>query len=409
MKILHTSDWHLGRSLHKNKRYDEFESFLDWLYQIIIDENIDHVLVAGDIFDNTTPSNRAQELYYKFLCKTASVCQNIVIIAGNHDSPTFLNAPRDMLKYLNIHVVGAVTDDLNDEVLVLGSEGGNSLPLIVCAVPYLRDRDIRKSEAGEAIEEKELKLLAGIKTHYSKVCEFALQKKREIGGDVPIIAMGHLYTQGGKTSDGDGVRELYVGTLGHISRDIFPDYLDYVALGHLHVPQKVNGCDNICYSGSPIAMGFGEGGQQKKIKIIEFNNSEKSIYEKPVPKFRVLKKISGDIDKIKEGITELRSIALQAWVEVEYKGDELISGIRQLLEIEAEGTGISIHNIKDRRRKTSIVDSIETAETLDELTVDEVFNKCLETNNIPSEQHSELAGAYKEILNHIYELDWNAE
>ena len=96
MKILHTSDWHLGRSLYGKKRYDEFSEFLDWLGKTIEEECIDLLLVAGDIFDTSTPSNRAQKLYYRFLCRVAgSCCRHIVVIAGNHDSPSFLNAPKE--------------------------------------------------------------------------------------------------------------------------------------------------------------------------------------------------------------------------------------------------------------------------------------------------------------------------
>ena len=440
MKILHTSDWHLGRSLHKNKRYDEFESFLDWLYKTVLEEKIEHVLVAGDIFDNTTPSNRAQELYYKFLCRTASVSQNVVIIAGNHDSPTFLNAPKEVLKYLNIHVVGSITDDLNDEVLILNDNRNNRKSLIVCAVPFLRDRDIRKSEAGETIETKELKVIEGISNHYNSVCEIALQKQKELDVGIPIVVMGHLYTQGGKTSDGDGVRELYVGSLGHINKDIFPGYIDYVALGHLHVPQKVKDRDSIYtqtnpsfenlsphpalnspveipktkippvyYSGSPIPMGFGEAGQQKKINIIEFDNGIMSIHEKLIPEFRVLRKISGNIDDIKKELLELKSTASSAWVEVEYNGDELIGDLRELLESVTEGSEINIHTIKNQRIKDPIINSIDTTETLDELTENEVFNRCLILNDIPLEQRNELTAAYDEILLHIHESDVNAE
>ena len=109
MKILHTSDWHLGRSLYGRKRYEEFSSFLDWLAQTIEEEKVDALLVAGDVFDNSTPSNRAQELYYRFLCRVAaSCCRHVVVIAGNHDSPSFLNVPKELLRALNVYVVGAM-------------------------------------------------------------------------------------------------------------------------------------------------------------------------------------------------------------------------------------------------------------------------------------------------------------
>jgi exonuclease SbcD len=109
MKILHTSDWHLGQSLFNHKRYEECAAFLSWLGDLIEGEDIQALLVAGDIFDNSAPSHRAQELYYRFLCRIAqSSCRHVVIIAGNHDSPSFLNAPREVLRFLNVHVIGSI-------------------------------------------------------------------------------------------------------------------------------------------------------------------------------------------------------------------------------------------------------------------------------------------------------------
>ena len=190
MKVLHTSDWHLGRSLYGRRRYDEFSEFLKWLTDTIITEKVDALLIAGDIFDTCTPSNKAQELYYQFLCKvSSSCCKNIVVIAGNHDSPSFLNAPKELLKVLNVFVVGAMTEDPADEVIVLKDE--NERPsAIVCAVPYLRDRDIRSFEAGESVEDKNSKLMEGLKQHYADVCRIAEAKQQEYDKanlEVPIL------------------------------------------------------------------------------------------------------------------------------------------------------------------------------------------------------------------------------
>ena len=266
MKVLHTSDWHLGRMLYGRKRYDEFEAFLNWLYNTIKSEGIDILLVAGDIFDTRTPSHRSQELYYKFLCDVAkSNCRHVVIIAGNHDSPSFLNAPKEILHALNIYVVGSITQCLEDEVIVLNDQQNNP-EAIMCAVPYLRDRDIRTVEPGETIEDKNNKLIKGIQDHYEKACKLAEEKQKQFKDkeDVPIIAMGHLFTSGGKVLDGDGVRDLYVGSLAHVKKGTFPKSIDYLALGHLHVPQCVEGSEYIRYSGSPIPMGYNEAYQKNK-------------------------------------------------------------------------------------------------------------------------------------------------
>ena len=278
LKILHTSDWHLGRRLYGRLRYEEFEAFLQWLKDTISAQQVDILIVAGDIFDTMTPSNKAQALYYEFLGKVSrSCCQHVVIVAGNHDSPTFLDAPSNVLKFLNVHVIGTACDDLEDEVLVLGDDDNNP-HCIIAAVPYLRDRDVRSSSAGESADSKDANVIKGIRAHYDEVAAIAREQQAKLikahQRHIPIIATGHLFAAGGKTTDDDGVRDLYVGSLGKISADMFDEGFDYVALGHLHVPQRVGGRESIRYSGSPIAMGFGEAKQQKQVLLIQFGNSE---------------------------------------------------------------------------------------------------------------------------------------
>lgn len=281
LTILHTSDWHLGRRLYGRMRYEEFEAFLSWLQETISAQKVDVLIVAGDIFDTMTPSNRAQALYYEFLGKVSKLCcEHIVIVAGNHDSPTFLDAPSKVLKFLNVHVIGTACDDLNDEVLVLDAVDGTP-HCIIAAVPYLRDRDVRGSHAGESADSKDTNVIKGIRAHYDEVASIAKARQEHLSDahqrHIPIIATGHLFAAGSKTTEDDGVRDLYVGSLGQISADMFDDGFDYVALGHLHVPQRVGGCEHIRYSGSPIAMGFGEAKQQKQVLLVEFGEVEKSL------------------------------------------------------------------------------------------------------------------------------------
>jgi len=281
LTILHTSDWHLGRRLYGRMRYEEFEAFLSWLQETISAQKVDVLIVAGDIFDTMTPSNRAQALYYEFLGKVSKLCcEHIVIVAGNHDSPTFLDAPSKVLKFLNVHVIGTACDDLNDEVLVLDAIDGTP-HCIIAAVPYLRDRDVRGSHAGESADSKDTNVIKGIRAHYDEVASIAKARQDHLSDahqrHIPIIATGHLFAAGSKTTEDDGVRDLYVGSLGQISADMFDDGFDYVALGHLHVPQRVGGCEHIRYSGSPIAMGFGEAKQQKQVLLVEFGEVEKSL------------------------------------------------------------------------------------------------------------------------------------
>lgn len=411
MKILHTSDWHLGKSLYGRKRYDEFKSFLDWLLDVIELEKTDAVLISGDIFDTSTPSNKAQELYYNFISKASGLCKGIVITAGNHDSPTFLNAPKSLLKALKIHVTGSITENLEDEIVVLED---NKIPFaIICAVPYLRDRDIRTVETGETADDKNLKLISGIKEHYEKICFLAKQKQEQLktkGFDnIPIICMGHLFAAGGTTIEGDGVRELYVGSLARTGTDIFPDFVDYTALGHLHIPQKVSGKENVRYCGSPIPMGFGEALQDKKIIIAEFKDKTPKINEILIPCFQELVKIKGSIDEISEKIEELKAKKSSAWLEIEYTGSEVSGNLRQSIEEKIENTDMEIRRIKNKKIIESLKSSAKHEQTLDDLDVNQVFEKCLEAFEVNPEDKNDLISAYNHIVSEIFTEDKNAE
>jgi len=409
MRVLHTSDWHIGRTLYGRKRYEEFEAFLTWLAETIQQNEIEALLVAGDVFDTSAPSNRAQELYYRFLCRVAaSSCRHVVVVAGNHDSPSFLNAPKELLKALDVHVVGSSTEFPEDEVLVLRNEQ-DAPELIVCAVPYLRDRDIRVAEAGESVEDKERKLIDGIRNHYATVSALAEQKREELRADIPIVSLGHLFTAGGHTVDGDGVRELYVGSLAHVTAGIFPACFDYLALGHLHVPQKVNGLETIRYSGSPLPMGFGEAKQQKSVCQVEFHSTAASVQLIDVPVFQKLERVKGDWDGISSRILELSVTGFQGWLEIIYDGSEVIGDLRDRLEAAISGTQMEILRIKNNRIIDRVLGQIHAEETLDDLNVYDVFERCLAVHDVPEDQRPELLRAYQETLSSFNEDDRQAE
>ncbi len=420
MKILHTSDWHLGRSLYGRKRYAEFSAFLDWLGDTIATEKIDVLLVAGDIFDTNTPSNRAQELYYRFLCRVSGTCcQHIVITAGNHDSPSFLDAPKQLLRALNVHVIGTMADNPADEVLVLkNNQLVNTAEMaIICAVPYLRDKDIRTVAAGETIEDKNRKLVEGLKGHYDKVVAIAAETRDSLqpatGKHIPIVAMGHLFTAGGKTVDGDGVRDLYVGSLAYVGVDTFPAAIDYLALGHLHVPQKIGTSDHIRYSGSPLPMGFGEAKQEKSVVIIEFNQQitpqPAAITLYPVPCFQQLERIAGSLDDIDARIKQLKQEGSQAWLEIEHTGSDIIGNLQEMLAEAMADSGMEIRRISNQRLMERVINALHQDETLDDLDTSDVFERCLTAFDVAPEERLELTTAYQEIVQNMFDADENAE
>ncbi len=407
--VLHTSDWHIGRTLFGRKRYKEFESFLAWLAETIREERVDILLVAGDVFDTSAPSNRSQALYYRFLCQiAASPCRHVVVVAGNHDSPTFLDAPRDLLRALDVHVIGAAAPNREDEVLLLKDPQG-APEMIVCAVPYLRDRDIRVTEACESIADKERKLIEGIRGHYGEVVATAKQMRADLGVQVPIIATGHLFVTGGSTVDGDGVRELYVGSLAHVPEGIFPDGIDYLCLGHLHVPQKVNGSEVRRYCGSPLPMGFGEAKQQKSLCLVTFSGSERTVKLVNVPVFQKLVRIQGDWEEIGKQLLELCGASSEAWLEIVYDGEEVIGDLRERLEAAVAGTAMSILRVRNNRIIDRVMKRMPDDRTLDDLNVEDVFQRCLAAHAVPDTQHAGLWRTYRETLAAMDDADTRAE
>jgi len=419
LRILHTSDWHLGRALYGQKRYEEFDALLDWMINTLQAQHADVLLIAGDVFDSGTPSNRAMQQYYRFLTRVSSTrCRHVVIIGGNHDSPTFLNAPRELLQVLNVHVVGAKADSLSDEVIVLRNADQRA-EAVICATPYLRDRDIRSAEAGESIDDKAQKLLEGIQAHYAAVTAYAEELHAALPAEdaahVPIIAMGHLFTAGGRTADGDGVRDLYVGSIAHVGANIFPPALDYVALGHLHVPQNAGGFDHIRYSGSPVAMGFGEALQQKSVCLITFDQRKAELTLIDIPVFQRLRQLRGNLPGLQSDLQYLVQDNISTWVEVMYTGDDIVPDLREQLEYVVRSddsnqhSPVTILRIKNQRSSAQLLSGEAPQQTLDDLTPEDVFEKCLDANKVAVEQRPALQLAWQEILQQLHQHDTRAE
>ncbi|RUO30037.1 exonuclease sbcCD subunit D [Aliidiomarina sedimenti] len=406
MRVLHTSDWHLGRVLYGQKRHHEFAAFLDWLLQTIKEQRVEALLVAGDIFDTNTPGNYAQQLYYRFLARVAATqCRHVVVIGGNHDSPSFLDAPQQLLSALNVHVIGEACEDPTNEVLCLQHDG--ELELIVCAVPYLRERDLRSAEDGEGIADKERKVQQGVKAHYAQTAEAAVAKRGK--REVPIIGMGHLFTVGGELREGDGVRDLYVGSLGQVPASAFPDAFDYLALGHLHVPQLVAKDPTRRYSGSPIAMGFGEVGQQKEVVLIDFEGREAQVSTLPIPVFQRMERIKGDLEQLQPALQQLIEAEEAIWVEVEYSGTDYIRDLRQRLTEWVADTQVQVLRVRNPALREKTLKRTMSEESLQQLTTDDVFKRRLEASEIEGDEGQRLTELHAQLLQELAEEDPNAD
>lgn len=401
MKIIHTADWHIGRLLYGRKRHTEHGAFLEWLLDTIRENAVDAVVVAGDVFDTPAPGNRSQELYYQFVANlSATGCRQLVIVGGNHDSPSFLDAPSTLLKHLNVHVVGQARKNPEDEVFVLRDPTGQPAA-IVCAVPFLRDRDVRESEAGEGQDDKDSALLRGIAEHYRAVVHTAVEQSSGMDRPVALIGTGHLYSAGGSLREGDGVRDLYIGSLGRVPLDCFPAELDYVALGHLHVPQKVGPTDRVRYSGSPIPLGFGEAGQTKSVCLLELNGRSVDVRLIEVPVFQRMESIRGPWDAIHSRLLELVKQDESLWVEVILEGNESVPDLSRQVQESVADSQVEVLRIKHERQDADPWDLPEGIEELEDIRPEDVFVRCLDSNGFDGEQRDRLMLTFRQVLSEM--------
>jgi exonuclease SbcD len=330
MRILHTADWHLGKKLDQQDRLEEQVLFLNWLQKCIREQQVDALIIAGDIFDTGSPSNEAMQVYYNFLVGLKeSGCQSTIIIGGNHDSISTLNAPRELLKALQIHVVGGVPLDPGEQIIPLKNKQG-AVEAVVAAVPFLRDRDVRLSIPGETAAERSLRLQQGIAAYYTKLLP---GMQFEYNNDIPLIATGHLFAQGATACESE--KEIHVGALGQLSAGTFPTEYAYVALGHLHRPQTVGGLPHIRYSGSPIPLSFSESSDAKEVVILETQPGKPlQISGIPIPVFRRLLRLHGTPEIVLQKIQDIlpdTKVKLPFWIEIQVHTQQLLTQLQDEL------------------------------------------------------------------------------
>lgn len=398
MRILHTSDWHLGKKLKEHDRADEFRNFLEWLSDIIARENVEALIVAGDIFDNRNPSAESQEMYYSFLGKIAGKsCRDVIITSGNHDSPALIDAPAEIMMRCNIHVIGR---SRTDEIITLNDADG-SPEMIVCAVPFLRDSDLRKVKEGDTFSDVEREIKAGIMSHYAEI--FARARELRGDNDIPIIAAGHLFLEAGKTRTDEGERSMYLGTAIKVGTDIFPEDIAYTALGHLHSPQEV-GRANIRYSGSPIHLTFGEWGVPKTVSIVDFDGKNfAGVREIEIPVWQEMSRISGDMAGIEEDIRGLIRLNKSVWAEVTYTGNEQPGDIQKALAEIVKGSAVEVISIIDAEKYiTGGNDSDDFGgKTLGDIEPLKMLRRKMDSRNISGDKRGKLEELYREILSEI--------
>lgn len=384
LKILHTSDWHLGQSFFTKTRKEEHQAFIRWLLQQVHSEQVDAIIIAGDIFDTGTPPSYARELYNQFVVELQKLHCSLLVLAGNHDAVAVLNESRQLLACLNTYVVASTDLPLSDQVLALHDKNG-VIGALVCAVPFIRAKDVLQSTAGASGLEKRQALGEAITQHYQQLFQLAQEIRQQQQLEVPIIATGHLTALG--VSQSDSVRDIYIGTLDGFAAEGFPP-ADYIALGHIHRPQKVAKTEHIRYSGSPIPLSFDELNTEKQVVLVEFAGQKcQQITPITVPRFQPMQVIRGDLATLATAIPQAAAAHPQQnlWLCLEVASEDYLPDLQQRVQDLVADLNVEVLQLRRLRNPKRQALTATQQETLAELTPQQVFSKRLQMEDFSDE------------------------
>ncbi|NHZ88951.1 exonuclease subunit SbcD [Massilia sp. CCM 8733] len=414
MRLLHTSDWHLGQTLHNHDRTYEHQCFLDWLLDIIVLERPDALLVAGDVFDTANPSAASQKQLYRFLqqARTRAPSLDIVIIAGNHDSPGRLEAPAPLLEAYGTAVVGHVARRRDGEIdlerLIVPLHDATGAVAAWCiAVPFLRPGDVPRLPALDAAAQGPEApppdpYLNGIALLYQQV--FALAKARCENGQV-VVAMGHCHMVDGQASL-DSERRIVIGGTEALPAAIFDPAIAYAALGHLHLAQRVGQKEQVRYSGSPLPLSFSEVAYRHQILRIDLADGALDVEALPVPRAVDLLRVPSQPAPLEEALAALAALDLedlplpaQPFLEVRVLLDAPEPGLRGRVEAAIAGKPVRLAKIEPTRKHTGAGEAgtVLSLEQLAQIQPDDIFRR-LYRQKFGDEAPPDQLSAFAELM-----------
>ncbi len=384
MKILHTADWHIGQLFHEFDRTYEHTRFLHWLVQTLRDENVDVLLISGDVFDLSNPSAASIKMFYTFLNHTVKDNPDlqIIITAGNHDSASRMESPKPLLESSNIHIIGLVEKDVDgnidyDKLTIPLKDNAGTIQAWCLAIPFLRLGDYPIINGVENTYE------AGVSTLYAKAYEFINAKKQ---ADQSVICMGHLHAQQAEVTDLDKPERLIMGGVECISAAAFHEDILYVALGHIHKAQRIGGKEHIRYCGSPIPMSFSEQHYRHQVVIFDLIDQKiMNIETVEIPVAVPLLRIPSVPSALPEVLTALQQLPTISsdyqtvpYLEVQVLLDGPEPALKHKIKTAVEGKNVRLATIKSLYKgavTTDENDQIITQDKLEELKPEDVFAK----------------------------------
>jgi exonuclease SbcD len=410
MRLLHTSDWHLGQTLHTFERGYEHQCFLDWLLDTLVHERVDALLIAGDIFDNSNPSAASQRQLYRFLqqARARAPQLDIVVIAGNHDSPGRLEAPGPLLESHGTVVIGNVArkDDGEidlDRLLVPLHGNDGTVQAWVLAIPFLRPGDVPRvaqpADGSAPIDP----YLHGITQLYRQTHALA-QAQRQPGQ--AIVAMGHCHMIDG-TASLESERRIVIGGTEALPAAMFDDAIAYAALGHLHLAQRVGKQDHLRYSGSPLPLSFAEVGYTHQVVLVDLAEGRATaITPLPVPRAVPLLRIPATPAPLKDVLAALVALDLpdlpvhaRPFLEVRVLLDAPEPSLRAQVEAALEGKPVRLAKIEPTRKasKQQEADAVLTLDQLAHMQPDDIFRRLYKQKYDADAPHEQLS-AFAELM-----------
>ncbi|KEJ01644.1 exonuclease SbcCD subunit D [Clostridium botulinum] len=358
MRILHTSDWHLGKNLEGFSRMDEQERFIEDFINIVDKNNIDMVIIAGDIYDNGNPPARAEKMFYDCIKKVSNKGERLVlIIAGNHDNPERLVAASSLAYDEGIILMGTpktiVPKGKYGNFKVINSDLGcleievKEEKAVIISLPYPSEKRLNEILSKEMDNDEDRR-----KTYSERIGDiFSNLQEKYYKDNTVNLAISHIFVNGSEETDSE--RPIQLGGSLAVDVDKLPKKAQYIGLGHLHKPQKVRGIDNAYYSGSPLPYSKSERGYSKGCKIIEAHPGKKAIIEEVY--FNNYKPIEvWHCNGIKEAINKCEeNKEKDMWLYLHIKTKEYISteDIKALKEIKKDIVEI-VPEIEEKREET---------------------------------------------------------
>ncbi len=379
MKLLHTADWHLGKTLEGRSRLPEQQEFLNELNKIADEEEVDAILMAGDVFDTVNPPAAAETLFYEAAVNLTSNGERpLIIISGNHDNPERLAASRPLAHMNGITIIGFPTTEAIEVTVRNGQK------LAVAALPYPSESRLNECLT-ESQEEGVLQL-----AYDDRVKKLFSDLSAAGSEDAVHIGMSHIYVAGSRESDSE--RPIQVGGAYTVSANSLPEEAQYVALGHLHRPQTITKGSSLArYSGSPLAYSFSEANQAKSVTIIDVEpDGLAHLSEIPIQSGKPLVRWVADkgIDQVYTWLEEGRDA--NAWIDLEIHLNDTLS-IEEIHRLRSQRDGfIHIRPVFNKEKQ-------QNEASYSSLPIEELFKRFYERQTDGAEPDEELVQLFLEL------------